>query len=261
MELVFVIVVLTFLLIVVFRKNNDPWENTAIKHHSQDPEAEYRVNKIPYLTFYTTRNIMVVYAYLAGWIMKQNVSDSRQKIQFIQLYFNRYFKGSENISEEMRAALRYATNVPSIVKWVNRKMKDPSEKQQLLEFLIALSMEDGAITQAEFDAIVWFGKGIGFTQVELEQWIQAKKDQHYRQQQSQHAPPPVYRSATKKQEALKILGADTSISLVELKKLYRNLVKLYHPDTLINPSETEKSEAEARFIQIVEAYEYLLNEV
>jgi DnaJ-domain-containing protein 1 len=215
------------------------------------------INSVSYFNSYTTRNIMVAYAYLGGWIMKLNVSDSREKMKFIRLYFNRYFKGGYNVSQEMTAALRYETNVETIINWLNRKMKEAQDKRRLVEFLIALSMEDGAITQAEFDAIVWFGKGIGFTQVELEQWIQAKKDQHYRQQQSQQAPPLI-RTVTKKQEALKILGADTSISLVELKKLYRNLVKLYHPDTLINPSETEKSEAEARFIQIVEAYEYLL---
>jgi DnaJ-domain-containing protein 1 len=215
------------------------------------------INSVSYFNSYTTRNIMVAYAYLGGWIMKLNVSDSREKMKFIRLYFNRYFKSGYNVSQEMTAALRYETNVETIINWLNRKMKEAQDKRRLVEFLIALSMEDGAITQAEFDAIVWFGKGIGFTQVELEQWIQAKKDQHYRQQQSQQAPPLI-RTVTKKQEALKILGADTSISLVELKKLYRNLVKLYHPDTLINPSETEKSEAEARFIQIVEAYEYLL---
>jgi len=228
------------------------------------PEEEYvsnpTINAVPYFNTYTTRNIMVVYAYLAGWIMKLNVSDSREKMQFIRLYFNRYFKGGHNVSQEMTAALRYETNVETIINWVNRKMKEAQDKRRLVEFLIALSMEDGAITQAEFDALVWFGKGIGFSQDELEQWIQTKKDQHYRQQQSKQAPP-VIRSITKKQEALTVLGADASISLVELKKMYRNLVKLYHPDTLINPSKAEKSEAEARFIQINEAYEYLLKEV
>ncbi|MBI3237436.1 MAG: hypothetical protein HYZ43_01090, partial [Flavobacteriia bacterium] len=191
---------------------------------------------------YSKGNVLFIYTYLAGWIMKKNVRNSRDKMQFIHLYFKRHFKRGYSVSYEKTDALRNEFDVEWAIGWLNRKMKDPSEKQQLLEFLITLSMEDGAITQAEFDAIVWFGKGIGFTQVELEQWIQTKKDQHYRQQQSQQAPP-VIRTVTKKQEAMKILGADASISLVELKKLYRNLVKLYHPDTLINPSETEKSEA------------------
>lgn len=249
-----VIIVLIVWTVRFFLIDQHEEESKPVEEEISNPT----INAVPYFNSYTTRNIMVTYAYLGGWIMKLNVSDSREKMKFIHLYFNRYFKGGYNVSQEMTAALRYETNVETIINWLNRKMKEVQDKRQLVEFLIALSMEDGAITQAEFDAIVWFGKGIGFTQVELEQWIQTKKDQHYRQRQSQQAPPPVYRSATKKQEALKVLGADASISLVDLKKMYRNLVKLHHPDTLINPNEIEKSEAEARFIQIVEAYEYLL---
>ncbi|ASS48820.1 MAG: hypothetical protein A3D31_06240 [Candidatus Fluviicola riflensis] len=233
------------------------------KKKDQEPlerESEPTINQVSYLTLYNTRNIMVVYAYMAGWIMKQNIRDSREKMKFIRLYFNRYFKGDNNISQEMTAALRNETNVHSIVSWVNRKMKTASEKQQLVEFLIALSMEDGAITQPEFDALIWFGKGIGFSEPELEQWIQTKKDQQYRQQQSQQAPP-VYKTANRKQEALKTLGANEAVSPAELKKLYRKLVKIHHPDALLNATATEKEKAEERFIQIQEAYEYLVNEV
>ncbi|MES2554905.1 MAG: DnaJ domain-containing protein [Bacteroidota bacterium] len=209
------------------------------------------------MRLYTTRNIMVVYAYMAGWMMKKNVSDSREKMKFIRLYFNRYFKGDHNISEEMTAALRNETDVDSVVSWLNRKMKTSAEKQRLVEFLIALSMQDGSVTQPEFDALIWFGKGIGFSQPELEQWVQTKKDQQYRQQQSQQQKP-VYQSVSRKQDALKILGASESVSQAELKKVYRKLVKIHHPDILLNPTTTEKEKAEERFIQIQEAYEYLL---
>lgn len=226
-------------------------------YHEVEPKPT--INQVSYLTFYNTRNIMVAYAYLAGWIMKKNVSDSRDKMRFIHLYFNRYFKGESSVSEEMTAALRNETNVHSIISWLNRKMKTPAEKQRLVEFLIALSMEDGAITQPEFDALIWFGKGIGFSQEQLEQWIQTKKDQQYRQQQSQQAPPRVYRSASRKEEALKVFGLSEDISAVELKKSYRKLVKSHHPDALLNATTAEKEKAEERFIQIQEAYEYLLS--
>ncbi|MDH4473649.1 MAG: DnaJ domain-containing protein [Fluviicola sp.] len=252
----FLPIAVIYVILIIKKVRSSPVEDPAPRY-----EPEPSVNQVSYMTLYTTRNIMVVYAYLAGWMMKKNVSDSREKMKFIRLYFNRYFKGEYDISEEMTAALRNVTDVDSVVSWLNRKMKDPSEKQRLVEFLIALAMEDGSVTQPEFDAIVWFGKGIGFSQEQLEQWIQLKKYQKYRQQQSQQAPPPVYRSASKKQEALNVLGLSESVSEAELKKVHRKLVKSHHPDTLLNATAAEKEKAEVRFIRIQEAYEYLLNEV
>ncbi len=49
-----------------------------------------------------------------------------------------------------------------------------------------------------------------------------------------------------------ILGLERAASLVEIKKAYKRLARRYHPD--INPGDRE---AEARFRQIVEAYETL----
>lgn len=246
-----------FWIFMVLRKANETWVATRVSND----ESEFKtINHISYTELYSTKNTMIVYAYLAGWIMKKNVSNSREKMKFIRLYFNRYFKDGYDVSHEMTAALRNETDVDSIVSWLNRKMKDRAKKQQLVEFLIALAMQDRAVTQPEFDAVIWFGKGIGFSQPELEQWIQTKKDQQYRQQESQWATP-AYKTVNRKQEALKVLGASEPVSPAELKKIYRNLVKLHHPDTLVNATTAEKEKAEVRFIQIQEAYEYLVNEV
>ena len=246
-----------FWIFMILRKANETWVATRVSND----ESEFKtINHISYTALYTTRNTMIVYAYLAGWIMKKNVSDSREKMKFIRLYFNRYFKDGHDVSHEMTAALRNETDVHSIVGWLNRKMKDRAEKQQLVEFLITLAMQDRVVTQPEFDAVIWFGKGIGFSQPELEQWIQTKKDQQYRQQESQRVTP-AYKAVNRKQEALMVLGASEPVSPAELKKIYRNLVKLHHPDTLVHATTAQKEKAEVRFIQIQEAYEYLLNEV
>jgi DnaJ-class molecular chaperone len=51
----------------------------------------------------------------------------------------------------------------------------------------------------------------------------------------------------------KILGLAPSASESEIKKAYRKKVRLYHPDVSKLP------DAEDRFVEITEAYEYLLN--
>ena len=51
-----------------------------------------------------------------------------------------------------------------------------------------------------------------------------------------------------------ILGLDCDASLIEIKKSYRTRVKLYHPDVNHAPGAREK------FMEIHEAYEYLMDE-
>src|SRR5438270_5233360 len=57
--------------------------------------------------------------------------------------------------------------------------------------------------------------------------------------------------ATNKRDFYEVLGVARSASEDELKKAYRRLAKQYHPDT------NKEQGAEARFVEINEAYETL----
>src|SRR6266566_4251462 len=57
--------------------------------------------------------------------------------------------------------------------------------------------------------------------------------------------------ATNKRDFYEVLGVSRSASEDELKKAFRRLAKQYHPDT------NKEQGAEARFIEINEAYEVL----
>ena len=54
-------------------------------------------------------------------------------------------------------------------------------------------------------------------------------------------------------KSLKILGLKTPISVDEIKKRYKKLVKIFHPD--VNDNDKE---AETKFMEITEAYKLLL---
>jgi len=59
-------------------------------------------------------------------------------------------------------------------------------------------------------------------------------------------------------EYRKLLGVDKAVTLNELKSLYRNFMKEYHPDK-IQDNEELKTEAEEKSKRIIEAYHFLVS--
>jgi len=55
-----------------------------------------------------------------------------------------------------------------------------------------------------------------------------------------------------------VLGIHENASEEEIKKAYRKLIRIYHPDANINNPDKEK--AEEKFIEIQEAYDILMKE-
>lgn len=52
-----------------------------------------------------------------------------------------------------------------------------------------------------------------------------------------------------------ILGLETSASIDEIKRAYRELVKKYHPDVLTDQTEIVKKQSKEKFLEINDAYE------
>lgn len=59
-------------------------------------------------------------------------------------------------------------------------------------------------------------------------------------------------------EYRKLLGVDKAVTLNELKSVYRNFMKEYHPDK-IQDNEELKLEVEEKSKQIIEAYHFLVS--
>ena len=64
---------------------------------------------------------------------------------------------------------------------------------------------------------------------------------------------------SQKRDYYEVLGVSKNASNDELKRAFRKLSMLYHPDRQVGKSDTEKKEAEDKFKEITEAYEVLSN--
>jgi hypothetical protein len=57
----------------------------------------------------------------------------------------------------------------------------------------------------------------------------------------------------------KLLGVNENISLQDLKLIYRNMMKNWHPDKLQDNTDEEKRLADAKSKHIIEAYHFLVS--
>ena len=64
-----------------------------------------------------------------------------------------------------------------------------------------------------------------------------------------------FKSTDEAGDAFEILGLSLDATNDEIKKAYRQLVKMHHPDLFHNESEAQQKIAEERFLKIQKAYE------
>ncbi|MDH4473648.1 MAG: DnaJ domain-containing protein [Fluviicola sp.] len=217
--------------------------------------------EIPVHWRYSDRNVLLVYVYLSGWLVRKSPGDSRDRNEFIQSYFNERFKGVVfDPAEEMQRALNYPVHVRNIAAWVTKRMRKPNERKQLMDYLIALVCDSERTTQMQLVALMRFADLIGIQLTYVEQQINWYRERNNPDSETDPMMDLLVNRPYKRRNALKCLQLNDPITVTDLKTAYRSLAKQFHPDALHDATETEKQQAQQRFREIQEAYEYLLNE-
>ena len=82
---------------------------------------------------------------------------------------------------------------------------------------------------------------------------QARQEES-RQRQQRSSPPPPDRTT----RALAVLGLTPGASKTDVRRAYRRMAQLHHPDRFYSDSEHQVALASARFQRIKNAYDYLM---
>jgi DnaJ like chaperone protein len=241
------VMLLAFIVFLLFRrKENEP----VSAEMSEITVAEAQTTEIV-----KDRSSAVAFAHLAGWLIKKNSSEPKNRIVFALDYFKEHFDADFHLEQELFRSLDYAIHIRSAASGINRKMKRAPERKQLIDFLIGLAFADGDINQREYVAIMRFGSLIGVQLQYIEKVVTAKR-----------AAMNYGRNSTidllsnypyKRKMALEQLGLQETASDGEIKKTFRKLVKTWHPDKFMNDSEDNRLKAAETFRKIREAYEFL----
>jgi DnaJ like chaperone protein len=135
---------------------------------------------------------------------------------------------------KLRDYLQQEHNLAEVCRNLRNRMSY-SPRLELVHILFRISRADGEISQSELSLIDTVAAQLGISTpdyLSLKAMFVSSADSDY-----------------------KILDVSTSATEEELKKAYRKLAMRFHPDRLLDLSESEKKQAEAKFHRVQAAYE------
>ena len=126
--------------------------------------------------------------------------------------------------------------------------RDKQKQQQFMGFLIQLAFIDGEVSQSEEDILQTIAEAFNFDP----DAYHAIFDQF--EKMMKNVQPKANIS-----DAYKILGVNEADDMTVIKKAYRKLVRLYHPDIIKSQGKSEQymQEATAKTQEINQAYEMI----
>jgi len=184
------------------------------------------------------------------------VSDSEVKLIEKRLKEDYEDKASEVYIKHFHTYLAKKNNIKGICKLIDFDIND-SAKALLLYLLIGIATADGVLSETEITFLkkVTSLAGISITiLVSTLKLFEFKREGYYEKQQSKSSHS---RSTSSIEKAYATIGVTQNSSIDAIKKAYRTLAKLHHPDRVIHLGEEFQQSAKSKFQEISNAYEMI----
>ncbi|MDG1333484.1 MAG: DnaJ domain-containing protein [Crocinitomicaceae bacterium] len=235
---------------VSYKKSNEKW-NSGVFRNDQG---------------FSEDSLLQSYIRLGALMLRQDTSDLKGKLGYLHRYFERHFENSyaKDLSTSLNGAFHNPVDLKIITPWLRTNLRSNSQRSQLLYFLAGLASVDGSINPREKRFLLQVAEQLDITRkdydsimamyTKYEDAFNREQQQHSRRRTASSKPRGQY----KREKAAKVLGISVNASIDEIKKAYRSLAKVHHPDRFAGESESQQKIAEERFIKIQLAYEQLL---
>ncbi len=201
---------------------------------------------------------------LTAYILKSDQKVTSLELGFVYQFFKKEF-GEEALpfyKKKLKLFINSKDSIKLALKSIDYK-QDPATKLQLLNFLVKITIVDGFLTQNELDCLYKITHGIGLRAHQLESILAMysfiTENGYNRNQEKQQRTKTKYKkhSHSKIDEAYKILELSKGVTPSEIKKSYRKLVVLYHPDKAMHLEEKYQKSAKKMYQKVTESYELL----
>lgn len=201
------------------------------------------------------KNLMEAYVCLAVSLILINKEKPKGKIRYVHDYLGKYFhlkKG--NMAHSFVSAMHSPIAADTVTRWLKRKVKTEGELSQVIYFLAGIAFVDGQLVQKENEFLIKINHQLGLSEGNLTRILSIFASYEQQKRDSQEkviSPPPYYLY-------YQILGVGSDADKGEIKKAYRNLVKIHHPDNFATSPQSQQRIAADKFMEIQRAYEELM---
>lgn len=200
-------------------------------------------------------------AFLAAYLIRLDRKVNEVELKFVGNYFARINDGNTNqgkmASNFVRYLLKKKVEYDEICITIKKYVTKPA-KIQLVHFLCELSRSDHEFHAYEHKYIQVVGFKIGLRKQEISSILQIYLKIESKRR-GRKKVTKAYISQRKLKSACEILGIRISCTKEELKKAYRKLARLHHPDKVSYLGDSHVEKARERFDEIADAYRYLKN--
>ena len=189
----------------------------------------------------TQGDFMLSLIVLVATVMKADGKVLKSELEYVKRFLIANF-GKENAAEALKL-LKDLLNqeIPVIDVAVQIKQNlDYSSRLQLVHFLYGIAQADGEVHQSEIKIILEIGYAMGISSQDMNS-IQAM-------------------SGNSIDSAYEVLEIDKNATNEEVKKAYRKLAQIHHPDRVSYLGEEIQKSANEKFQKINQAYEKIKKE-
>lgn len=207
---------------------------------------------------FTEDHLLEAYLSLASRLIQLQKIRNREKIIFVNSYFNRHFpKSNYDFSDSLAFNFRHPIQPTSVAEWIKSHLLDHVQRSHVIYFLVGITMVDGHISKTELAFLALINQLLELDETHLSR-ILAMYTAYQEEGKKHSTEKQVGISTHRLEQCAKILGVPVNADATEIKKAHRKMVKIHHPDRFQQSTSDQQAIAEEKFKQIQRAYEDLM---
>ncbi|MFK8044848.1 MAG: DnaJ domain-containing protein [Crocinitomicaceae bacterium] len=205
---------------------------------------------------------------LLSVILTKDKKILKSELNFVKRFLNHNFSEAE--AKKYLLKFKDYTEKDLSISKICVKLNDAldsSEKRQILHLIIGAAVADRELTEGELVDVYKIGQGLRLNRITVDSLLSmhsfhySGQQQNGREQYERRSNQQQYRrrssSTTSLSQAYKILEITPEASEAQIKKAYRKLAVIYHPDKVMNMGENYQQSAKEKFQKIQAAYEQI----
>ncbi len=202
---------------------------------------------------------------LVSVILTKDKKILKSELNYVKRFLNHNF--SEEEAREYLIKFREYTKKNLSIEKICANISyalDNSEKRQILHLIIGAAVAERELTEAELIDVYRIGQYLRINKITVDSLLSMHSfnytGRHQQSRYQRQSNQQQYRRRTSKtslNQAYRILEITPQATESEIKKAYRKLAVIYHPDKVMNMGESHQKSAKEKFQTIQAAYDQI----